>query len=306
MTPHTPPGTSTDPSAQPERNARADAGATPAPGTPARPDLAAHHDPRPRDEADGRAVTGPDAPPGARLGRALAAGSSSVRLQAALAAGSRPDPGLVAALVERCAVEPDFFVRDMLTWALTRHPAAATVPLLLHEVRAGTRQARSQALHALSKIRDARGWDAISTEVLHDPDEDVARTAWRAAVVLVPAGREPELAEALCRELGRGDRGTRRSLSRAIVALGDAGDPALRERERSADDAVRAHALATRRLLDDPDADVEADVAEAQRVAALAAAPSVPDDAPAPTVPGDAPAPSGSGDASRPGDRAGR
>ncbi|MBB2922832.1 HEAT repeat domain-containing protein [Cellulomonas cellasea] len=226
--------------------------------------------------------TRPGVAAGSRLARALAAGSASVRLQAALAAGTHPDPALVPLLVERCAVEPDFFVRDMLTWALTRHPSPETVPLLLAAVRDGGRQARSQALHTLSKIGDARGWDAISADVLHHPDDDVARTSWRAAVVLVPPGREAELAEALCRELGRGDRETQRSLSRALAALGEAGRPALGARESAADEAVRTHAAATRHLLDDPDADVEAAVAEAQRVAALAAAPSVPDDAPAP------------------------
>ncbi|MGW6129146.1 HEAT repeat domain-containing protein [Cellulomonas sp. NPDC055163] len=250
-----------------------------------------HPDARPVPGSDTRADTRPSTRPSPRLARALAAGSSSVRLQAALAAGTHPEPGLVALLVERCAVEPDFFVRDMLTWALTRHPAATTVPLLLHEVRAGTRQARSQALHTLSKIGDARGWDAISTDVLHNPDEDVARTAWRTAVGLVPAGREAELAEALCAELGRGDGETQRSLSRAIAALGDACLAPLEERRHADDEAVRTHALATRHLLDDPDADFGVAVAEAQRVAALAAAPSVLADARAPTVPDDAPAP---------------
>ncbi|WP_258726348.1 HEAT repeat domain-containing protein [Cellulomonas sp. NS3] len=248
---------------------------------------------------DARPGTGPHARPDTRLSRALAAGPASVRLQAALAAGTHPDPGLVALLVERCAVEPDFFVRDMLTWALTRHPAAVTVPLLLAEVRDGTRQARSQALHTLSKIGDARGWDAISAEVLHHPDEDVARTAWRAAVNLVPAGREAELAEALCTELGRGDREAQRSLSRAIAALGDAGLPSLQQRERADDEAVRTHALATRHLLDDPDADFGAAVAEAQRVAALAAAPTVPDEVPAPAVADDVRAPATAADVPR-------
>jgi HEAT repeat protein len=46
---------------------------------------------------------------------ALSAEDSSVRLQAALAISSEPDPGLLETLVERCAVEPDFFVRDMLS-----------------------------------------------------------------------------------------------------------------------------------------------------------------------------------------------
>ena len=52
-----------------------------------------------------------------RLLDALGAANSSTRLQAALAVGTHSDPGLVDALVARCAIEPDFFVRDMLTWA---------------------------------------------------------------------------------------------------------------------------------------------------------------------------------------------
>lgn len=283
MTPHTTTNTRTtapaEPRTQPEPSTRTGSDAQTAAGV--------------QTAAGDPPAAGPGARPDTRLGRALAGGSASVRLQAALAAGTRPDAGLVALLVERCAVEPDFFVRDMLTWALTRHEAAATVPLLLREVRTGERQARSQALHTLSKIGDARGWDAISAEVLHHPDEDVARAAWRTAVSLVPAGREAELAEALCTELGRGDRETQRSLSRAVAALGEAGLPALLLREQADDEAVRTHAAVTRRLLDDPDADVEVAVAEARRVAVLAVAPSVPDDVPEPSVPDDAREPGG-------------
>ena len=41
--------------------------------------------------------------------------SASIRLQAALHAGVDPATVPVDALLERCAVEPDFFVRDMLS-----------------------------------------------------------------------------------------------------------------------------------------------------------------------------------------------
>ena len=58
----------------------------------------------------------------------------ATRLQAALAAGMRPDPDFVDVLIQRCGVEPDFYVRDMLTWALTRHPRALTVPQLVDEL----------------------------------------------------------------------------------------------------------------------------------------------------------------------------
>ena len=49
-------------------------------------------------------------------------GEASVRLRAAMAIGTTPDPGFVEALVARCAVEPDFSVRELLTWALDPPP----------------------------------------------------------------------------------------------------------------------------------------------------------------------------------------
>ncbi|MEU1546235.1 HEAT repeat domain-containing protein [Nocardia sp. NPDC005745] len=204
-----------------------------------------------------------------RLLEALSAGDSSTRLQAALAVGTHPDDGLVDALVARCAIEPDFFVRDMLTWALTRFPSEITVPRLRAELRSERSQARSQALHTLSKIGDRDAWPAITRSLLHDADDEVARSAWRAAVVLVPAGEEEGLIAELVAQLGRGDRNVQRSLSRALVALGDVIEPALRAARTSADPAVRAHARATQQLLDDPDAGFDPAVDEAKRIVAL-------------------------------------
>ncbi|GAB3660745.1 HEAT repeat domain-containing protein [Glycomyces tarimensis] len=204
-----------------------------------------------------------------RLVDALAAGDSSTRLKAALAVGTRPDPTLVDTLVARCGVERDFFVRDMLTWALTRLPADITVPRLLAQLRSENAQARSQALHTLSKIGDADAWPGITPSLLRDPDDEVARSAWRAAVVLVPEGREKVLAEELAAQLGRGDREVRLSLSRALVALGEAVEPVLRAAMASDDPNVSAHAIATERLLLDPDAGFELAVEEAKRIVAL-------------------------------------
>src|SRR5437868_6773923 len=101
---------------------------------------------------------------------------SSVRLRTALAVGTAPDQRFVDKLIERCAIEPDFYVRDMQTWALTRHPASVTVPGLLKEVRSERAQARSQALHTLSKIGDRRAWPAITVALLFDADDEVARS----------------------------------------------------------------------------------------------------------------------------------
>jgi HEAT repeat protein len=200
---------------------------------------------------------------------ALGAGSSSTRLQAVLVLGTRPDPGIVDALVARCAVEQDFFVRDMLTWALTRLPAEITVPRLRAELRSERAQARSQALHTLSKIGDGSAWPAITRSLLHDADDEVARSAWRAAVVLVPAGERKGLAAELAAQLGRGDRKMRLSLSRALVALGDVIEPVLRTGLSSEDPTVRAHARATERLLRDPDAGFDLAVDEANRIVTL-------------------------------------
>lgn len=201
--------------------------------------------------------------------RGLESSTSSVRLQAALAVGTTPDPRFVDKLVERCAVETDFFVRDMLTWALTRHPSSTTVPKLVDELRSERAQARSQALHTLSKIGDRRAWPAITRALLTDADDEVARSAWRAAVVLVPEGEEPELAAVLATQLGRGERETQLSLSRALIALGEAVMPALRTAMTDPDPRVRQHAIATERLLRDPDAGFEFAIEEAKRVVAL-------------------------------------
>ncbi|MFJ2032963.1 HEAT repeat domain-containing protein [Streptosporangium sp. NPDC087985] len=194
---------------------------------------------------------------------------SSVRLRAALAVGTTPDPRFIDKLIERCAIEPEFYVRDMLTWALTRHSASMTVPELLNEVRSERAQARSQALHTLSKIGDRQAWPAITRALLSDADDEVARSAWRAAVVLVPEGEEPELAAVLSTQLGRGEREMQRSLSRALIALGEVILPTLRAAMTDLDPRVRAHAIATERLLRDPDAGFEFAIEEAKRVVAL-------------------------------------
>jgi HEAT repeat protein len=200
---------------------------------------------------------------------ALAAANSSTRLKAALAIGTNPEPGFADVLVARSAIEPDFFVRDMLTWALTRLPSQITVPKLLAELHSPRAQARSQALHTLSKIGDSNAWPAIPRSLLRDADDEVARSAWRAAVVLVPDGEKASLAEELATQLGRGDREVRLSLSRALVALGDVAEPVLRTAMRRYDPAVRAHASATERLLRDPDAAFDLAVDAARRVVAL-------------------------------------
>ncbi|MFD7437294.1 HEAT repeat domain-containing protein [Streptomyces sp. NPDC059861] len=195
--------------------------------------------------------------------------SSSVRLRAALAVGTRPDSRSIDKLVERCALEPEFHVREMLTWALTRHSSALTVPKLVQELRSQRAQARSQALHTLSKVGDRQAWPAITRALLTDADDEVARSAWRAAVALVPEGEEAGLARVLVTQLGRGGRETQLSLSRALIGLGEVVVPTLRAAMTDAVPHVRQHAIATERLLRDPDAGFEFAIEEAKRIVVL-------------------------------------
>ncbi|MEW2612582.1 HEAT repeat domain-containing protein [Streptomyces sp. NPDC047880] len=204
-----------------------------------------------------------------RVLQGLEDGRSSVRLRAALAGGTTPDPRFIDKLIERCAIEPEFFVRDMLTWALTRHPVSMTLPKLVREARSERAQARSQALHTLSKIGDRQAWPAITRALLSDADDEVARSAWRAAVILVPEGEESALAAVLATQLGRGGREMQLSLSRALVALGELMVPALLAATTAPDPRMRAHALATQRLLREPDTGFESAIEEAKRVVAL-------------------------------------
>ena len=147
-----------------------------------------------------------------------------------------------------------------------RHPASLTVPRLIGELGSARAQARSQALHTLSKIGDRSAWPAITRAHLTDPCDEVARSAWRAAVILVPEADRPALADVLASQLGRGGRDTQLSLSRALVALGEAAAPALRTARSHRDPGVRQHAIATERLRRDPDAAFGYALEEAKRV----------------------------------------
>ena len=201
------------------------------------------------------------------LTTALRHESGSTRLRAAMAAGTTPDPGVVDVLVERSGVEPDFYVRDMLTWALTRLPADLTVPRLVAELSSPFPQARSQSLHTLTKLADPRSRPALTPALLHDEEDEVARAAWRLAVVLVPAGEADSVAADLATELGRRGPEAKRSLTRAITALGEAARPVLERVAAQGAFAQRVHAGATLLILDDPRREFMAAMAEARQTA---------------------------------------
>lgn len=204
-----------------------------------------------------------------RLTAALEADDASIRLRAAMAAGSEPDIALLPVLIERSGVEPDFFVRDMLTWAITRLPRESTVPALLAELDAAAPQRRSQSLHTLSKLGEVSAWPQFPVELVADPDDEVAKAAWRAAVSMAPDDARTDLAARLATQFGRGDLLTQRSLSRALIALGDDADDAITVGTKAIRPEVRVHALATQKLVGDPEAEFAGAIDDARRIVAL-------------------------------------
>lgn len=183
-------------------------------------------------------------------------------LQAVMTAGIKADPHTIPALIKQCGVEEDFYVRDMLTWALTRMPQDEVIPLLVTELDAETPFGASQALHTFSKLKNTSVWAELKSrpQLLHRSDTKV--TAWRSYAGLVPEKDAPWLLEELGQELDQGDTDTQRSLSRAIVELGNRGASisAFLGRFKG------PHTRATLALWEDPDADFAANLHLARKV----------------------------------------
>jgi HEAT repeat protein len=178
----------------------------------------------------------------ATLEALLKSPDQSVRLKAALAAGTYPNLDHIEVLIRQCASETDFFVRDTLSWALMRQDRPTVVQRLIPELKSANPQSRSQALHTLSKIGDQNNYSLITTELLLDADDFVASTAWRSASVLVPDADKPALVEILISQLGRGDSDTQFGLTRFLCAIGQPIVAPLMQAAQSADETVRTQA----------------------------------------------------------------
>jgi HEAT repeat protein len=178
----------------------------------------------------------------ATLEALLKSPDQSVRLKAALAAGTYPNLDHIEVLIMQCASETDFFVRDTLSWALMRQDRPTVVKRLIPELKSANPQSRSQALHTLSKIGDKENYSLITTELLLDADDFVASTAWRSASVLVPDVDKPALVEILISQLGRGDSDTQFGLTRFLCAIGQPIVAPLMQAAQSADETVRTQA----------------------------------------------------------------
>ena len=181
----------------------------------------------------------------ATLQELLNSPNQSVRLKAALAAGTYPNPDQINILIVQCASESDFFVRDTLSWALMRHEVSKVVERLKSELVSENPQAKSQALHTLSKIGDKQFYSLITNEHHFDSRDKVAVTAWRAASVLVPEVEKSALTQILVSQLGRGDSDLQFDLTRFLCALGEVIVDPLHRASESEKEEVRLHAAFT-------------------------------------------------------------
>lgn len=159
-----------------------------------------------------------------------------VRQAAALDLGRLADPAAAPALVARLWSERDFFVRDTLSWAVTRVADAAT-PLLLDALAGADTASRVQALHVLSKIADPATTNAI-VPLAADDDPDVAAKARWALTRIGDRRAIPALAA----HLGTGDSHTQNGLTRDLASFGRAAVPCLVTALTGHEAPVRRHA----------------------------------------------------------------
>jgi HEAT repeat protein len=126
-----------------------------------------------------------------------------------------------------------------------RHEIGKVVDRLKPELNSENPQAKSQALHTLSKIGDKQFYSLITNEHFFDSQDKVAVTAWRAASVLVPDSEKSALTRILITQLGRGDSDLQFDLTRFLCALGEVIIEPLQQASESEKDEVRLHAAFT-------------------------------------------------------------
>jgi HEAT repeat protein len=148
----------------------------------------------------------------------------NVRIEAALEIGKLADAAAVPVLVERLGAEPDFFVRENVTWALVRMGDASVLPVIA-ALQGDDTGARYHAAHTLSKLADARAVPAL-LEALASPDVMLVQKAMYALGSIGDVRALP----ALIGRVGADNGELRSTLHDAVAAFGDAAIPALEAR----------------------------------------------------------------------------
>ncbi|MFI1369000.1 HEAT repeat domain-containing protein [Streptomyces griseochromogenes] len=178
----------------------------------------------------------------------------SVRNTAALAIGSQFETELADVLVEALWAELDFFVRETMTWSVTRLEEATRPAVLAAAAPDRSSEVRVQALHVLSKFANPETVDAVLPYIT-DADEEVARKArWALGRI-----QEPRAVPHLVALLGAHDLEVRNALTSDVAAFGAAAVPALVEALGSGDDVVRRHAADILCYIGHPDAETAAE-----------------------------------------------
>ncbi len=155
------------------------------------------------------------------------------RLHAVMALGQTANVAALPALLARLGAEPDFFVRDNVSWALLRMGDAAVLPLIAmlddtdHVVR-------YHAAHSLSKLADARAVEALIA-TLDDTDVHVVQKA----IYALGSIRDARALSALTSRIGIGSRELQNALHDALVTFGATAVPHLLVMSEHADVAVR-------------------------------------------------------------------
>lgn len=160
----------------------------------------------------------------------------NVRSHAALTLGRQPDVDAMPALLDALSTDPDFFVREDITWALLRLGEAAVDPLM-DLLQSDSADARHHAAHTLGKIGARRAVDAL-IGVLNDPHPMVMM---KAAFTLGQI-RDTKAIPALVALLGHEDREVQTSVTRAMESFAPESIPYLIDALRDERWQSRVHA----------------------------------------------------------------
>lgn len=173
-----------------------------------------------------------------------------VRQESALALGESADEEAIDAVLAQLWVEPDFFVRETLTWTTVRIGESAIGPVtkvLGSGVDSGV---KIQALHVLSKIADPSTLADI-TPFIRDADPEVAAKA-RWALSRIGDERSVPL---LGQHLGIGDAEAQNALTDVLASFGSAAVPVMIDALAHERPGVRRHAAEVLGHVGSPHAD---------------------------------------------------
>jgi HEAT repeat protein len=134
----------------------------------------------------------------------------NVRSHAALTLGKQQDSTAMTALLETLPTEPDFFVREDITWALIRLGDQILEPLLIM-LRSEDPEARHLAAHTLGKLGDRRATNAL----IQSLEDEHPKVVMKAAFTLGQF-RDQKAIPALIGLLGHPDREVQTSVNRAL------------------------------------------------------------------------------------------